>query len=60
MGLFDLMLKTAVRVAVLPVAVVHDVATMGGACNDSKSMVGRIVKDTVDDTRKLLDKTKGR
>lgn len=58
MGLCDFLIRTAVRVVVLPVAVVHDVATMGGAVNDSRCMVGDIIEDTVKDAQKTVDEVK--
>ena len=58
MSIFDLIRNTAVRVVVLPIAIVHDTATMGGAVNGSESMVGRIIKDTVKDADKVLREAK--
>jgi hypothetical protein len=36
MGIFGKLVSATVRTALLPVAVVQDIATMGGAVNDKK------------------------
>jgi len=58
MGLFDFVesvAKIVVRTAVLPVAVVKDVVTMGGTLTDEKSAIVKNVSKTIDDVEKLPD-----
>jgi len=62
MGLFDFaesLVKVAVRTAILPVAVVKDVVTMGGALTDEPCATLKNISKSVSDVEKLpesLDK----
>jgi len=57
MGFFKNIASAVVQTALLPVEVVKDVATMGGACTDQRApytfqrlqKVGRKIEDAVDD-----------
>jgi len=58
MGIFGSLLKTAVGVVTLPVAVVADVVTMSGGENTAKNLAGIIedATDVVEETISTVDK----
>jgi hypothetical protein len=59
MGFFDFVesvAKVSVRTAILPVAVVKDVVTMGGALTDEPSATVQNISKTVDDIERLPNK----
>jgi hypothetical protein len=55
MGLFEFSLRTAVRVAVSPVAIVHDIVTLpSNALGETKAMMPELAKTILDDAKKTL------
>ena len=59
MGLFDMAIRTAVRVAIVPIAVVHDVAMLpANAMGTSRAMLPQIGKAIADDVRETISSGK--
>jgi hypothetical protein len=59
MGLLDLaksLTKITIRTAILPVAIVKDVVTMGGAITNEPSAVAKNISKTVEDLENLPEK----
>lgn len=56
MGLLDFVVRTAVRTAMLPVAIVHDVVTLPARAYDDKpGLTGRLLKDEAKDVKDTID-----
>jgi len=59
MGFFGKLLKTTIDIVTIPVDVVKDVATMGGAVTDEESALvkkGKRLKNDVEEIRDEADK----
>ena len=55
MSLFGFSLRTAVRVAVAPVAIVHDIVTLpSNAYGETEAMLPGIAQDIVEDAKKTM------
>lgn len=59
MGLLGMLARTAVRVAVVPIAAIHDVATLpANAMGKTKAMIPQIGKAIAADVRKTIEEGK--
>ncbi len=59
MGLFGKLLKISIDVATIPIDIVKDVATLGGAITDEESALvkkARRLKEDLEETRDEVDK----
>lgn len=55
MGLLGKLLKTGIHIATTPLDIIHDVATLGGAINDSGSSVVRKAERLKEDSVEIQD-----
>jgi len=55
MGLFGKLLKTTIDIATTPFDIISDVATMGGAVNDTESKIATKVRKLKKDVKEMKD-----
>lgn len=54
-GLISNLVKTAASIVIVPVAVVADVVTLGGAITDSEPCTPDAIEDVVDNIQNTID-----